>query len=404
MVSEDLPHRSIGGLGRHLLTLSQSLTQAGHAVDLMGNNLVPFSEIKGDAAFLGCFYPELNMKHIGFKEASMGIFNPLRYPLIAWCFAREIMRRAKDYDVIHYHGHFPLLANHIPGHVNFIQTRHDQGSDCLIHLRFRNHDVCGETSPYACAHCATENPNAVQRCMSAGAVGVYRRLVARAFLRHKTIFVSDMLRRNFSRTAGRADWGCVIHNFVNFDFLRSCVATNDSRSELIEVFVASKLYEPKGVGAFLELVHTGVPSIMRITIAGDGVNEGDLRERYGRGRIVLLGWQSCAETIRRMSAADLVVIPSICEESCATTVLEALALGKKIFALGRGGTPELVKFQRYQGQLSLFENMSDLVDGVMNLNSKGSGHSISDEVFGADISHIRDEIVGFYLAGKRSSR
>jgi glycosyltransferase involved in cell wall biosynthesis len=341
------------------------------------------------------------MKHIGFKEVSMGIYNPLRYPFVAWRFARAIMRKADDYDVIHYHGHFHLVANYIPRHVNFIQTRHDQGSDCLTHTRFRNHDVCRETSPYSCAHCATSNPNTVQRHVSAGAVSVYRRLVARAFLRHKTIFVSDMLRRNFSRTAGRGDWGSVIHNFVNYDFIRSCAQTIESGSGLKEVFIAGKLYEPKGIDAFLEQIHSRVPLNMRITIAGDGDNKGDLRKRYGRDRIVLLGWQSYAETIRLMHSADVVVIPSICEEPCATTILEALALGKKTFALERAGTPELLKYQRYQEQLSLFDNMSSLVDGLLSLNSKESSCSNSDADFGADISHIRDEIVSFYMAGKR---
>jgi glycosyltransferase involved in cell wall biosynthesis len=397
MVSEDVPHRSMGGLGRHAVTLAQRFAQDGHEVDFMGNNFVPYEEVRSEITLPGQFFPELNMKNIGWKEVKMGIYNPLRRPFIALRFARAIMRRARDYDVVHYHGHFPLLANFIPRNINFVQTRHDQGSDCLAHIRFRNHDVCRETSHFSCATCATPDPNALQRWVSAGAVLLYRKLVAKAFLRHKAIFVSDMLRRNFSRTAGKVYWGTVVHNFVDYEGLRGYVSAQSGNPKLIEVFIAGKLYEPKGIIAFLEHINGKIPPQMRITIAGDGENEDELRALYGCDRVVLLGWQAYSETMRKMSAAGVVVIPSICEESCATTILESMALGKRTFALSLGGTPELVKYQQYQSQMSLFDTMSDLVETLVSIDTNNLYHSALSNVFNADISIIREEILKIYL-------
>jgi glycogen synthase len=397
MVSEDIPGRNIGGLARHAVTLARSLAQAGHEVDFMGNNLIPYDEEQSSIDLPGRFFPLLNMKHIGFKEVKMGIYNPLRRPYVAWGFARAIKRRARDYDVVHYHGHFPLLANYVPENINFVQTRHDQGSDCLIHTRFRNHDVCGELSSFSCANCAVPHPNTIQRLVSAWTVWLYRRLVARAFLRHKTIFVSDMLRQNFTRTAGKGNWGSVIHNFIDCRALRTHAHGSKTPTGMIEVFFAGKLYEPKGINAFLEQINGLVPSNMHITIAGDGENEERLRKRYSSDRIVLLGWQSYANTIELMDRADIVLVPSICEESCATTVLEALALGKRVYALARGGTPELAKYQGYAGQLSLFENTEALVRGLVNLQSIGFDYHDTTDAFEADVSVIRDEIIKIYL-------
>lgn len=398
IVSEDLPHRSMGGLGRHAVTLAWSLFRAGHEVDFMGNNLVPFDEMQSDITLPGEFFPELNLNNSGWKELKMGIYNPLKRPFIAWRFARAIMQRARNYDVVHYHGHFPLLANFIPRDINFVQTRHDQGSDCLPHIRFRNHDVCRETSVLSCAACATLHPNLMQKSITACTVWLYRKLVARSFLRHKTIFVSDMLRSNFSRTAGHKKWGCVIHNFLDREVFRPGSSANNARSGMTEVFIAGKLYEPKGIAAFLEVISTRVPQKMHITVAGDGSNENQLRERYGSDCVSLVGWQCHADTMRLMGEADIVVVPSLVEEAFGFVTLEGLVHGKPVLALDRGATPELSIYQRFPGQLTLYATMNDLVDGLCSLCLKDMDPPVLNEASATDISIVLNEIIKVYSA------
>ena len=138
---------------------------------------------------------------------------------------KRIMARASDYDVIHYHGHFPNVGKYIPRHINFVQTRHDQGGDCIINTRFRNGAMCSLLKPEDCASCVTPRPNIIQRTLSALAVRAHRHDVAQAFQRHKTIFVSDMLRRNFARVAGPGKWGIVVHNFVDAKNFRSVLSS-----------------------------------------------------------------------------------------------------------------------------------------------------------------------------------
>ena len=63
--------------------------------------------------------------------------------------------------------------------------------------------------------------------------------------------------------------------------------------------------------------------------------------------------------------ADIVIVPSVWEEPCGTTILEALRLGKVCYALERGGTPELVVYGA-PGQLRLFSDIAALVDGLVD--------------------------------------
>jgi len=217
LVSEDVPHPAMGGLGKHAVTLARALAAEGHEVDLMGSRRFPYDDAaRAEMALPGEFFADLRWRFGGWKEQALGFFNPLRRAVLARDFARIIMARARDYDVIHYHGHVPDVAAFIPADVNFVQTRHDQGADCLVHTRFRRGAICTETDPAACAGCVGKTPpGAIRRALSAAAVRQYRERVKRAFRAHKVIFVSEMLRRNFARTAGKEEWGVVVHNFLS---------------------------------------------------------------------------------------------------------------------------------------------------------------------------------------------
>jgi len=367
LVSEDIPYPNMGGLAKHVLNLARALVRAGHQVDLLGNTDHPIEVCGDEGRFGGRFFGELSGQHAGWKETTLGVFMPMKRSAIAKRFASLILRRAKDYDVIHYHGHLPNVAHFLPKEINFVQTRHDQGSDCLTHTRFRRGEICNSVDPAECAQCMRERPNALQRAVSTTAVIQFRREVMDGFRRHKTVFVSEKLIKNFSRTAGPGNWGTTIHNFVDRDAIER-IRTNAGRAlqdGTVNVFIAGKIYPAKGVEAFLRAIAKRLPSYMRITIAGDGPDEDRLKKEFGSDRIRFLGWTSPETTLGMASKAEIVVVPSICEESCATTVLEGLFLGKPVFALALGGTPELAAYAADKSQLRLHGSMDALVDDLI---------------------------------------
>lgn len=386
MVSEDIPYPNMGGLAKHVLNLARALVRAGHEVDLLGGNQHPIEVASEEGVFGGRFFGELNGHLAGWKETKLGMFLPPRRKWVARHFARIILRHAPVYDVIHYHGHVPNVARYIPPSVNFVQTRHDHGSECLISTRFRNNAICEAVEASECAHCMAQHPNALQRVVSTIAVAHFRKDVAEGFRRHKTVFVSDMLRRNFSRTLGRDHWGAVVHNFVDITKLqdaRRSLGTPLSNDE-IRVFIAGKFYPAKGIEPFLRELVPRLPKNMHITLAGDGVDEERLRAEFESEQIQFLGWRSSEETLKMAANANAIVVPSVWEDPCPTTIFEGLLLGKMTFALARGGTPELEIYAVVPGQLRLHTDMQSLVTDLISLNSDTSFSPLSQTAGNSD--------------------
>ncbi len=370
LVSEDIPYPNMGGLARHALNLARALVRAGHEVDLLGSDDHPIEVCGDEGKFGGRFFGELNGHHAGWKEIGCGMYMPPKRTSIARHFAQIIMRHAPHYDVIHYHGHVPNLAHFLPDDLNFVQTRHDQGSDCFKHTRFRDDKVCTSTDPAECAKCIAAQPNALQRAVSASAVIRFRKEVADSFRRHKTVFVSDMLLRNLQRSLGPGAWGATVHNFVDrakLEKIRAAAAMQPPASGF-QVFVAAKLYPAKGVGPFLRALAPRLPPQMQVTIAGDGSEEARLRADFASEQIRFLGWCAPDTTLKLAASAHAVVVPSVWEEPCATTVLEGLFLGKPTFALRRGGTPELAIYAAEPGQLRLHDDMDALVSDLISFD------------------------------------
>lgn len=367
LVSEDIPYKNMGGLAKHVLNLARALVRAGHEVDLLGNADNPIEVCGDEGKFGGRFFGELSGQHAGWKESALGVYMPMKRSIIAKRFAQTVLKRAADYDVIHYHGHYPNIAHFLPKTINFVQTRHDQGSDCLAHTRFRRGEICNSIDPAECASCIRDNPNMVQRAVSKIAVIQFRREVMDGFKRHKTVFVSDRLVKNYARTAGPGHWGTTIHNFIDRDFVEQIRrnANPSLRDGKVNVFIAGKIYPPKGIEAFLRAIASRLPDHIRITIAGDGPDEQRLRNEFESEQIRFLGWTEPLLTLNLASQADIVVVPSIWEEPCATTVLEGLFLGKPVFALNLGGTPELGIYAAHESQLRLHSTMDALVDDLL---------------------------------------
>jgi glycogen synthase len=375
MVSEDLPMPCMGGLARHVLALSAALIAEGHQVDLMGNDDYPPKLSNEVMRFGGRFFAALSGQFDGWKEISLGVFMPPKRSVIARRFAQAILRHADAYDVIHYHGHLPNIARYLPRDVNFIQTRHDQGSDCLIHTRFARGTICESINPMDCAGCRHWRPNLIRRQVSALTVRRFRDEVKEGFLRHKTVFVSDFLQRNLRRSFGPGNWGVTVHNFIDTAALQSALRSTQpfisppAASGLLQVFVAAKLYPAKGVGILLEaLDRLQAQRTLQLTIAGDGSEESLLRERYSWADFH--GWQSGEQTLRLAARANAIVVPSVCEEACASTVLEALMLGKTVFALRLGGTPELARYASAPDQLRLFDDMDSLASALRSFEPR----------------------------------
>jgi glycosyltransferase involved in cell wall biosynthesis len=363
MASEDLPGERIGGLGKHVVTLANALLSLGHDVAILGRDdgAAATTDPAAQVGFNGRFIPAFDLRHLGWKELQMGVFNPYKRPWFARKIGRAIARHAAGFDVVHYHGHLPMAGLHVDPALNFVQTRHDQGSECVTHLRFRDGAPCASSNARDCAGCIHPAPGLLRRHVSAQAVTRYREQAAGAFARHKTIFVSDFLRRQFLRQVPAADLSrCrVIHNFIQYPLLASLAGQAQVRAG--HVLVAGRIDTGKGFGEFLAAARDRLAPSTTVSVVGDGPERAALEREFASGQVAFLGWRPYAEVIALAARSHACVVPSMWEEPCGTTVLEALALGRQCVALARGGTPELAAYQRYDGQLQLAATMPQLV-------------------------------------------
>lgn len=366
LVCENIPGLALGGLARHVVALGNALIDAGHSVTLMGR-IAPQFEGRAEASgFRGPFIAGFADPVRGWKEQPTGAFNPWKRPWLARQIAKAIVARAADFDVVHYHGHLPMVGRYVPAGVNFLQTRHDQGSECITHVRFRAGDVCTATAPEACAACIHPKPGFLRTAISAAAVRRYRREATEAFTQHPVVFVSQRLHDNFRRAVPQSPGlqASVVHNFVDERALQ-CAAADalPSSAGSFELFLAGRIDAPKGVARFVELLATRMPSHWRLQLYGDGPDAARLRSLSLPG-VVFHGHQPLRTVLAAAAGTQVAVVPSVCEESCGTVILEALRLGKPCYALRRGGTPELTRYGA-PGQLRLFDDLPALVEGVL---------------------------------------
>lgn len=363
-ICEDLPATQLGGLSKHVVALGNALLAAGHEVTLMGRAEPDYAACAAEVGFNGSFIAGFGNTVKGWKEGPMGLFNPWKRPYFARQIAQAIVAHAPGFDVLHYHGHHPMVAAYVPPGLPFIQTRHDQGSECITHMRFRAGAMCEALDPKVCAQCAHPSPGPVRTAISAMAVRRYRDETARAFQQHPVIFVTDFLRDNFVRAVPNADMGKsqVMHNFVDEGRLPRA---RRIPGQPIRIQVAGRLDGAKGIVDLARRLAPRLPGGWELHVYGDGPQRDEMRQLCG-DRVYWHGHAHQSEVLEGLSRASAAVVPSLWEEAFGLVTLEALRVGLPCYALARGGTPELVRYGA-PGQLRLFADLDALVNGLLSV-------------------------------------
>ena len=214
------------------------------------------------------------------------------------------MRHAADYDVVHYHGHFPMIGRYIPESVNFIQTRHDQGSECITHVRFRQGDVCNSVNPKDCGGCMHARPNALRTAVSAAAVRRYREETEESFRRHPVVYVSEfpapqLPARRAPRGSVRIQRDPQLHRRGASAGARAGGGVPGvSLTPGVRVHIAGRLDPYKAIVEFLDLLVPRLPADWTVRVFGDGQLMPELQRKHGQNpQLEIFGHRSAGRDL-----------------------------------------------------------------------------------------------------------
>jgi phosphatidylinositol alpha-1,6-mannosyltransferase len=193
-----------------------------------------------------------------------------------------------------------------------------------------------------------------------------------SFFGNSTLFEPLLLRR------GRKHftlWNCV--DLEEVDRLRARSGGPQMRESLgltgcKVIGMVSRLSPEKGahhlLAAMAELV-ARVPTV-KLLIIGDGPQRESLREQAAEldieRHIVWTGRLLHGEAMVHLAFADVVVVPSQCDEGFGLSAIEAMAFGKPVVASNAGGLREVVS-DGQDGMLAPVGNPGELANAIVTI-------------------------------------
>jgi glycosyltransferase involved in cell wall biosynthesis len=331
-----------GGEERHVQALGQTLTSRGHEVSVVtiatsgtaGIDIdggVRVHRVRTSALRLPLMYSDPERPHAA----------PVPDPELALAIRRSV--RTERPHIVHSHNWIAnsALALSRSSTVGMVLTLHDYSHVCAIKRLVRDGRLCPGPSLGRCLGCASRHYGPV--------AGAFTALGTRAVRRPKERRMDNII---------AVSWAVAVGNGL---------PTSGMPFKVIPNFISDEVWRSAGEAANTSTWPVGLPVEPFLLMVGDlsrdkGVPT--LLDAYGRlvnpPPLVLMG-RRCRDTPsalpRRVTVLadaphDLVlaafqrclvaVAPSVWQDPCPTTVLEAMAAGRAVVASGVGGIVDMV--------------------------------------------------------------
>lgn len=223
--------------------------------------------------------------------------------------------------------------------IPIVMTAHDLNPICPASIMLYNGEVCDDCITKGYAQCIKKK--CVKGSTLKSTLGVMEKKyydIHKVFRKIDCIISPSEFNKN-QLVNGKLKYNDIVtlHNFVN-ESERNDYVLGDY------AFYLGRLSKEKGILNLIEAIGD-IPNA-KLLIAGDGPEreriEAYISEHKLDGRITLLGYQNQDSIHKYITNSRFVVIPSICNENCPYSVLEAMEIGKPIVASRIGGIPELI--------------------------------------------------------------
>ena len=327
-------HYLRGGSEKYYFELAQLLKSKGHTVGFFSmkheENITT-----GDAEY---FVEEIDLNTGSKLKALDVIYSQENKRLMA-----KALEEFKP-DIVHINNFQRQLSASIidaikEKNIPIVMTAHDLNPICPASIMLYNGEVCDDCITKGYAQCIKKK--CVKGSTLKSTLGVMEKKyydIHKVFRKIDCIISPSEFNKN-QLVNGKLKYNEIValHNFVN----------ESERNEYVlgdYAFYLGRLSKEKGILNLIEAIGD-IPDA-KLLIAGDGPEreriEAYISEHKLDGRITLLGYQNQDSIHKYITNSRFVVIPSICNENCPYSVLEAMEIGKPIVASRIGGIPELI--------------------------------------------------------------
>lgn len=188
--------------------------------------------------------------------------------------------------------------------------------------------------------------------------------------------------------------------------VESCITDPDPPGELHTIAYSGRITRLKGVEDLADCFWRLRDDLdgWRLVFVGDGPAIVPIRSKYSRafskGRIVITGHLSRAETVREVSRADVFVLPSLIE-SLPISLVEAMALGKAVVSTDVGAIRTDLVDNGRTGLLIRAGNRVELTSALRLITSDRNlrarlGANARRKVLGMTTQSFLDRTLGLY--------
>ena len=327
-------HYLRGGSEKYYFELAQLLKSKGHTVGFFSmkheENITT-----GDAEY---FVEEIDLNTGSKLKALDVIYSQENKRLMA-----KALEEFKP-DIVHINNFQRQLSASIidaikKKNIPIVMTAHDLNPICPASIMLYNGEVCDDCITKGYAQCIKKK--CVKGSTLKSTLGVMEKKyydIHKVFRKIDCIISPSEFNKN-QLVNGKLKYNEIVtlHNFVNESGHNEYVLGDYA-------FYLGRLSKEKGILNLIEAIGD-IPNA-KLLIAGDGPEreriEAYISEHKLDGRITLLGYQNQDSIHKYITNSRFVVIPSICNENCPYSVLEAMEIGKPIVASRIGGIPELI--------------------------------------------------------------
>lgn len=331
----DLYPPLLGGIERHVQSLSKGLSQRGHEIiigTIRQQDLVQYEEEERIKIYrLEGFFQRIPFLY----KDPMRKWHP---PARDWLIARKLSRIMKQEkpDIIHTHGW--ILYSALPLRKGFriplVATLHGYDLFCPRMTLMKENTTCNEPSIKNCIPCL-RHPYGLMRALPA----YYGVKINRNRLKYvdKFIAVSSFTKRAHIKHLGISDKRIVtIPNFYDPDTDKGERKAEDFPNEFI-LFVGW-LMPHKGLDVLIEAYQKLNTETKLLAI---GMEQPDYHYE-SHGNILVIKNAPRDAVMEAMSNCRFAVFPSISPDTCPTVAFEAMSQKKAVIASSVGGLKDIV--------------------------------------------------------------